>query len=135
MLVVDANVVAYLLVEGGKTAEARRLWAIDRDWHAPGLLLYELGNVFAQLVKQGALPLEAGMAALESAACLVCLHGQDPPATRFLEIAANLATSAYDASYLATAEALGTPLVTEDGRLLRIAPEVTRSLGSFTAGA
>jgi predicted nucleic acid-binding protein len=135
MLVVDANVVAYLLIEGDKTAQARDLWMMDRDWHAPGLLFYELGNVFAQLVKQGAIPLEAGMAGLESAVGLVRLHEQDLPATRFLEIAAKLVISAYDASYLATAEALGARLITEDRGLLRVAPEVTRSLGSFSAGA
>lgn len=135
MLVVDANVVAYLLIEGDKTSQARDLWAIDHDWRAPRLLFYELGNVFAQLVKQRAIPLEEGITGLESAAGLVRLHEQDPPAARLLEIAAKLAVTAYDASYLATAEALGAPLVTEDGLLLRVAPEVTRSLGSFATGA
>jgi len=135
MLVVDANVVAYLLIEGDKTSQARDLWAIDHDWRAPRLLFYELGNVFAQLVKQRAISLEAGITGLESAAGLVRLHEQDPPAARLLEIAAKLAVTAYDASYLATAEALDAPLVTEDGRLLRVAPQVARSLGSFTTGA
>jgi predicted nucleic acid-binding protein len=91
--------------------------------------------VFAQLVKQRGISLEAGITGLESAAGLVRLHEQDPPAARLLEIAAKLAVSAYDATYLATAEALGVPLVTEDGRLLRVAPQVTRSLGSFTTSA
>ena len=135
MLIVDANVVAYLLIQGDKTAQARALWAIDHDWRAPRLLFYELGNVFAQLVKQRAISLDAGITGLENAAGLVRLHEQDPPAARLLEIAAKLAVSAYDATYLATAEALGAPLVTGDGRLLRVAPQVTRSLGSFTTGA
>jgi predicted nucleic acid-binding protein len=134
MLLVDANIVAYLLIEGDKTALARALWAIDNDWHAPRLLSYELANVFAQLVKQGGLSLEAAAAGLENAASLVRLRDQDPSAARVLEIASKLALSAYDATYLATAEALAAPLVTEDRRLLRAAPGITRSLESLTAG-
>lgn len=130
MLLVDANVVAYLLIEGDKTALARALWAMDDDWHAPRLLFYELANVFAQLVKQGAISLDAGIAGLESVAGLVHLRDEDPPAARVVEIASKLALSACDATYLAGAEVLGTPLVTADRRLLCAAPGITRSLES-----
>ena len=58
MLLVDANVVAYLLVDGERTAQARALWAIDRDWQAPRLLFYELASVFAQLLKHRAISAE-----------------------------------------------------------------------------
>jgi predicted nucleic acid-binding protein len=132
VLLVDANVVAYLLIQGDKTPQARDLWAMDRDWHAPRLLAYELANVFAQLVRQQAISLEAGIAGLEGAAGLVRLHEQEHSVARILEIASKLHVSAYDASYLAAAEALGTPLVTEDRRLLRAAPQITRSLSSYT---
>jgi predicted nucleic acid-binding protein len=131
MLVVDANVVAYLLIEGERTEQARELWASDRDWLAPRLLFYELANVFSQLVKQRALPFDAGVAGLESSVALVRMLDREPPAARVLEIASKLRISAYDASYLATAEALRAPLVTEDVRLLRAAPEIARALGSF----
>jgi predicted nucleic acid-binding protein len=131
MLVVDANVVAYLLVEGEKTAQARELWARDHDWHAPRLLFYELANVFCQLVKQQALPLESGLDGLKSGVGLVRMLDREPPVARILEIALKLRMSAYDACYLATAETLRAPLVTEDARLLRAAPEIARSLESF----
>jgi predicted nucleic acid-binding protein len=135
VLLVDANIVAYLLVEGSKTAQARALWTIDSDWRAPRLLSYELANVFAQYVKQGGVSLERATAALEDAAGLIRLGDQDPAAARVLEIASKLAVSAYDATYLAAAEALDTPLVTEDRRLLRAAPKITRSLESFATGS
>ena len=134
VLLVDANIVAYLLVDGSKTAQARALWTIDSDWRAPRLLSYELANVFAQYVKQGGVSLERATAALEDAAGLIRLGDQDP-AARVLEIASKLAVSAYDATYLAAAEALDTPLVTEDRRLLRAAPKITRSLESFATGS
>jgi predicted nucleic acid-binding protein len=132
VLVVDANVVAYLLVEGEKTGQAREVWAADRDWHAPRLLFYELANVFSRLIGQGALPLEAGMVGLESGLRLVRLLDRDPAPARLLEIASKLGLSAYDACYLAAAEMVRTPLVSEDARLLRAAPGVVRSLASFS---
>ena len=128
MLVVDANVVAHALVEGDRTEQARKLWEYDPDWRAPRLLIYELTNVFAQLVRQQALTLEAASAALQNGAALVEVLAEEPPAVRTLQIAASLRISAYDASYLAAAEIVGVPRVTEDRRLLRAAPEITRSL-------
>lgn len=134
MLVVGANIVAYLLIEGEKTVQARELWATDHDWHAPRLLFYELTNVFSQLLKQRALSLEAASSGLDSGLGLVRLLDADPPAARILEIASRLSLSAYDASYLAASELLRAPLVTEDARLLRAAPEMARSLESSLQG-
>lgn len=131
MVVVDANVVAYLLIEGEKTAQARKLWAKDPGWYAPRLLFYELANVFSLLVKQGIVPLDAGLTGLTSGCNLVSMFDREPPAGRILQIASTLSLSAYDASYLTVAEILRAPLVTEDARLLRVAPEIARSLESF----
>jgi predicted nucleic acid-binding protein len=136
VLVVDTNVVAYLLVEGDRTAQAREMWGLDSDWVAPRLLAYELMNVFAMLVRQRALSPEVAMAGLESGLSLVRLMDRGPaePA-RILVIAEKLRLSAYDATYLAMAETMQVPLVTEDARLLRAAPEVARSLASYCPAA
>jgi predicted nucleic acid-binding protein len=131
VLVVDANVVAYLLVEGEKTGLARGLWAEDRDWRAPRLLFYELANVFLRLVAQRALSLESATSGLETGVALVRLLERDPQPARVLEIASRLDLSAYDACYLAAAELMDAPLVTEDIRLLRAAPGAARSLASI----
>jgi len=130
MLIVDTNIVAFLLVQGEKTAQARELWTNDPDWRAPRLLFFELANVFCQLVKRQALTLQDGSAGLESAVNLVRPLDSEPAFTRVLAIAVKLRLSAYDAAYLAAAEALGAPLVTENTRLLRAAPEIARSLTS-----
>jgi predicted nucleic acid-binding protein len=36
MIVVDANIVAYLLIEGEKAALARALWDRSNEWLCPG---------------------------------------------------------------------------------------------------
>jgi predicted nucleic acid-binding protein len=128
VLVVDANVVVYLLADSERTADARRLWAADHDWWAPRLIVYELANVFTRLVRARALALEAAMAGLETGVRVVRILQRDPPASRILEIASKSGLSAYDATYLAAAEQLRAPLVTEDVRLLRAAPQMTRRL-------
>lgn len=131
MLIVDANVVAYLLIDGEKTEQARHLWAIDPDWYAPRLVLYELANVFSRLVRQRSLVLEAALEGMESARRVVRILAQEPATTRILEMAHELDLSAYDSCYVASAEGERAPLVTEDARILRAAPEIARSLRSF----
>jgi predicted nucleic acid-binding protein len=111
------------------------VWGLDSDWVAPRLLAYELMNVFAMLVRQGALPPEAAQAGLESGLSLVRLVDGVPESARVLVIAEKLRLSAYDACYLAMAEAVRAPLVTEDSHLLRVAPEVARSLASLCPAA
>jgi len=133
VLVADANIVVYLLTQNERTARARELWAADSDWRAPRLLFYELASVFSQLVRRRALSRETAVTGLETGAALVRMLDREPPAGRILEICAKLNLSAYDACYLATAEMLRAPLVTEDVRLLRAAPELARSLDSLRA--
>ena len=45
MIVVDPNVIAYLLIEGERTEEARRAWLRDRDWLVPPLWRSDYLNV------------------------------------------------------------------------------------------
>ncbi len=133
MLVVDANVVAYFLVEGERTDQARALRAVDRDWQAPSLIFYEIASVLAQLAKQGGISLEAARSAFATALTLVTPVGSQVAGGRALAIAVGLDVSAYDGCYLATAELLGAPLATEDARLLRLAPEIARTPAAIAA--
>jgi predicted nucleic acid-binding protein len=128
VIVVDANIVVYLLTANERTEEARRLWAADHDWWAPRLLVYELANLFARLVRSRAVSLETGITALNAGVRIVRVPEQEPPPGRILEVASRLDLSAYDASYLAIAERLRAPLITEDERLLRAAPGIAQSL-------
>lgn len=132
MVIVDANVVAYFLVEGETTDRVRLLHSIDPDWQAPALIFYELANVLAQMAKQGGISLEAAQAAFATALKLVTPVRRRFPGDRAIEIAVKLRLSAHDACYLATAELLGAPLATENRRLLRLAPEIARAPASWS---
>ena len=45
MIVIDTNVVAYLLIEGERTSACRRAFAKDPEWCAPFLWRSEFRNV------------------------------------------------------------------------------------------
>ena len=60
MIAVDSNILAYLLMDGGRTAEARLLLERDPDWHSDAFALVELTNMFATAIRARQLDLSRG---------------------------------------------------------------------------
>ena len=134
MVVVDTNVLAYLLIDGDRTADAQALYARDPDWRSEGFLLVEFSNILATYLRAGSL--ERGAAERLLASAEQILSGSlNLPHARALGIAAEFGVSAYDARFLGAARGLGTKLVTEDAKLRRAAPGLTQSLSQALAGA
>ena len=50
MLLVDTNVVAYLLIKGDHTEAAQELCARDSDWRSEAFLLVEFTNVLVSSI-------------------------------------------------------------------------------------
>lgn len=128
MVVVDTNILAYLLVEGEQTANARALFDRDDVWRSDYFILIELSNVLATMVRTRRLTPKAASAALGTAKDVMAGGMQivDPAAA--LETANVLGISACDARFVTVAQALGTRLVTEDAKLRRAATPFTISL-------
>lgn len=134
MVVVDTNVLAYLLIEGDRTALAQDLYARDPDWRSEGFILVEFCNILATYRRQGLLEEAAAAHLLESAERV--LSGLvNLPHARTLRIADEFGVSAYDARFLGAARTLRAKLVTEDARLRRAAPSLSRSLEQVLADA
>ena len=135
MVVVDTNVLAYLLIEGDQTAQARRLLALDPEWISEPFLLIEFSNVLATYVRL------RGLTNAQAAALLVeaeaCLRGgwHEMPHAEALKLAAEHAVSAYDARFLGVARQFRQRLVTEDSRLRAAAPGLTQSLAEAVRAA
>lgn len=133
MIAVDTNVLAYLLLEGDRTADAQALYARDPDWRSEGFLLVEFCNVLATYARRGALAADAAAQLLAAAEQL--LGGLvNLPHARALALAAQFGVSAYDARFLGAAQALGTRLVTEDAKLRAAAPQLTCSIAQALKG-
>ncbi len=124
MSVVDASVVVTaLLSTSGAGARARERLRLDTDLHAPHLLDVEVIAALRRRVRLRQTDLTRATAAVTDLADLSALRwDHEPLLGRVWELRENL--TAYDAVYVALAEALASPLVTSDVRLSR-APEVT----------
>jgi predicted nucleic acid-binding protein len=127
MVVVDTNILAYLLIDGDRTPDAQALLARDAEWKSEAFLLIEFSNILATYVRAGSLRRGDAYALLDEAEKRV--RGLvNLPHSRALRLAEQFAVSAYDARFLGAAQTLGARLVTEDTRLRAAAPALTLSL-------
>lgn len=135
MIVVDVNVIAYLLIAGEKTAEARVVRERDPDWIVPDLWRDEFLNILATYVRQGGTSLEQAKKLFISAVDL--FEGKESPggSTATLELAERYQLSAYDAQYLAVAVEFSVKLITEDKSLLRSVPQHCLTMREFIEAA
>lgn len=130
-VVVDANVVVYMLLAGERSSEARWLHEVHPDWVCPSILRHELLNVWATYHRRGGISREDCRALVEAGVALLPGREIEVDPLMAVGVAMDLEISAYDAQYVAAALALSGVLVTEDQRLLSRAPDVTRSLAQY----
>lgn len=134
MVVVDTNILAYLLIVGDRTKEAQALFARDDHWKSEAFVLVEFSNILATYQRLGELDSNQTERLLgEAQTCL--RHLVDLPHVAALRTAQQFRVSAYDARFLAAAEKLNTRLVTEDAKLRAAAPALTRSLAEALAAS
>ena len=119
MIVLDASAVLELLLGGpAAPAVALRIETPDEGLHAPHLLDLEVAQVLRRYALSGALDEARGRAALDDLEDLgLVRHAHDLFLPRIWELRGRV--TAYDAAYLALAEALPAPLLTLDRRLAR----------------
>lgn len=119
MIVVDASVVVQVLVgdHAGAALTARLVGSNDAA-AAPHLLDVEVASVFRRLVREGAVTAERAAEALDDLAAMqVARHAHHDLLPRIWSLRDSL--TAYDAAYVALAEALDADLWTRDARLAR----------------
>jgi predicted nucleic acid-binding protein len=119
MIVLDASAVLELLLvtERGRVI-ADRIADPALGLHVPHLLDVEVAQALRRLVQQGELGQADARVALEELSALdLERHAHEPLLDRIWALRKNL--TAYDATYVALAEALDAILLTCDGRLAR----------------
>lgn len=128
MIVVDTNVMVYLLTGGERGDAAARLLREDPEWAAPGVLLSELRNVLLGLVRGERLGLEDALAMHADARNILHERVAEVDGGAVLETALASGLSAYDAEFVVLARALGVRLVSMDRAILTGAPDVAERL-------
>jgi predicted nucleic acid-binding protein len=128
MIVVDTNVMVYLLTGIGPGDEAARLLASDPEWTAPPILISELRNVMAGLLRRRRISIEDALDICEDAQAVLGDRVASVPSEPVLETSVQGNMSAYDAEFVVLARHLGVPLVTADRTILEGAPDVALPL-------
>jgi len=117
MIVVDASaMIEVLLRTPAAAAVDARLFEPGETLHAPHLLDVEVAQVVRRYVANGDIDADRGREALDDLAALrLRRYPHDLLLQRIWALRHNL--TAYDAAYVALAEALEAPLLTRDRRL------------------
>ena len=117
MIVVDASAMVEVLLDMPEAATTERaVFGSGRPLHAPHLLDLEVAQVVRRFHLRREIADERGEAALAVLALLsITRHDHGPLLPRVWELRHQM--TAYDAAYVALAEALGAPLVTRDAKL------------------
>jgi predicted nucleic acid-binding protein len=133
LIVVDTNVLAYLLLPGPKTSLAEALLLDHPQWAAPPLWRSEWRNLLATYLRRDLLNLPAALALMEKAEAILSAHEQPVSSEQVLALASSSRCSAYDCEFVAAAQQLGVPLVTEDQKILAAFPVEARPLHQPTS--
>jgi predicted nucleic acid-binding protein len=119
-MVLDASVILEVLLRTPDSdAIADRILSTREQLHAPHLLDLEVAQVLRRYVARGELTERRGREALDLLAIFpLTRYAHEPLLSRIWELRERL--TAYDAAYVALAEALDAILLTRDQRLARI---------------
>ena len=131
MIVVDTNVIAYLLLPSEHTPAARAAYERDPGWAAPLLWRSEFRNVLATSIHQGHMTLDDAVEVMDVATELMQGREYAVDSADVLNLASLSSCSAYDCEFVALAQELGVRLVTADRRTRRAFGEETVSLVDF----
>ena len=124
MAVVDASAVVELLLRSPLGERVRRrILDAGEELHAPYLIDIQVLHVLRRYNRiREMLDRRAEEAISDYFALIIERHSHEVVFARVWELRSNL--TAYDATYVALAELIGTPLVTVDRRLAKAAPRV-----------
>ena len=131
MIVVDTNIIAYLLLSGEHSEKAPKALRREPVWAVPILWRSELHNVLAHYIRKSILTVSQAVAVIDRADELI--NGQEFSVSTksVLELVERSNCSAYDCEFVALAQALNAQLLTADRRILDQFPEVAISLDRY----
>ena len=117
MIVVATNVLVYLLLLGPRTEKAEILRRQERQWAAPPLWRSEFRNVLTGYLRRDLLDLPRAVALMEEAELILAPHEERVSTEHVLQLVSTSRCTSYDCEFVAAAQQLSVPLVTEVSRV------------------
>ena len=133
MILVDTNVIAPLYLRSARSEAVAELFARDSLWRTEPLALIELSNVLISYERARYITAVMARECLNRAAAFLQPHLFRVTHQAALDTALRYRVTAYDGRFLALAQKLGRPLITEDAKLRAAAPKLTQSLAEALA--
>jgi predicted nucleic acid-binding protein len=131
VIVVDTNVIAYLMIPGDLSLLAETTRQNDPVWIAPILWRSEMRNVLMLYLRQKLMTLSDSKSYMAKAEQILSGSEYEVDSARVLELAANYGCTAYDCEFVYLAEKLDIPLVTSDKKLIAAFPQIAVSMKDF----
>lgn len=131
MIVVDTNIISYLLLPTEFSEKASQLYQSDPEWAAPVLWRSEFRNVLALYIRKKLVTLAEALVIQEEAEELMKDREFTVPSVSILSLTDSSTCSAYDCEFVALARQLSVKLVTGDKKILAEFPDVAVSLNQY----
>ncbi len=133
MIVVDTNVLVYLLLPCPKTELAELLLKQQPHWAAPPLWRSEFRNVLTGYRRRGLLQQSRAVALMLEAEEILSAHEAMVATEQVLHLVTISSCSSYDCEFVAAAQQLEVPLITEDRAILKAFPTIAKTLLQATS--
>jgi len=130
VIVVDTNVLAYLLLPYEFSPQADALYKSDPDWRVPIFWRSEFCNLLAAYLRRKTLTFDEVVKAQAEAEALLAGNEHEVDSRSVLELVRDSDCTAYDCEFVALAMRLGVKLVTMDKKLLKAFPKHATSLSA-----
>ena len=131
MIVVDANIVAYRVIVGEKTALTQQVEQLDSDWAVPLLCKHELANVLWQQLRHDKISREELPDFWSDFESVIGDNEHEVSMPAVVLLAHERGITTYDAQYVWLAQELDTKLITEDAKLLAGSPRESLSMKQY----
>lgn len=131
MIVVDTNIISYLLIPNDRYNQlADELYQKDNNWVSPILWRHELLSVLSIYLRQNIIGFTACKSIYQEAVEIVSTR----PISDFemvFNIVENSQLSSYDCESVALANENKLPLITEDKKIIREFPDIAYSIKDY----
>ena len=131
MIVVDANIIAYLWIPGYEVYKSRELLVKDPNWWVPPIYISEMRSVLLLHVRKNIIKMNNAIDLIGKIESQFGHSTMDVPSKLVLTLGNQSTCSAYDCEYVGLALLLDCPLLTQDKKLLQAFPEIAMTSENY----